>query len=370
MRMAQGVIWIVGILCLVPQGAGAATYTVSPGMSIQDALDKAKPGDTVQVLVGEYTESLRIDTEGLRLAGLAYEGERPVLSGAGEFERLDVAVTVDADHVTVEGFVIRGYTRAGVVAEKVRGVRFHDLIIDRSGPRGIAVRHAQDVSIDGCIVSGAEIAGIHIADCTAVQIRNSEMFSNGIGIRIDDSSESRVENNSAHNNSVGLLLLRTPGEHPQPGSYSKVIQNRFHANNREMTSGQDAVTRRLAPGIGVLIVAADYTEIARCTFSGNEAYAAMVMGYGFAKLDGEFVGEDDTLANADHTFVHHNIYRENGLSPSKAFEKRFKRVPGGDLYWDGTGERNQWQEDGELRTVPEKLVQEHGGAHTNVMHFL
>lgn len=370
MRRMQRVSWSFGMLCFVAQWASAATYTVSPGMSIQETLNKTQPGDTVQVLVGEYNESLRIQTEGLRLVGLAFEGERPVLSGAGEFENLGIAVTVYADDVTVEGFVIRGYTRSGVVGENISDIRIHDLIVDRSGVRGIAFRNAKDVEIDACIVSGAEIAGFHIADCTTVEIHNNEAFSNSIGIVIEDSFESRVENNSAHNNSIGLFVLRTPSQHTQSGSYSKVIQNRFYNNNREMPNAQDAVTKRLAPGIGVLIVAADYTEIARCTFSGNNAYAAMVMGYDSAKLDGEFSGEDETLANADHTFVHHNIYRENGLAPSKAFEKRFKRIPGGDLYWDGTGDRNQWQEDGELRTVPEKLVQKHGGAHTNVMHFL
>ena len=55
--------WIIGVLCLVPQWAGAATYTVSPGMSIQETLDKAQAGarelDNVEFRLG-FGEELPI----------------------------------------------------------------------------------------------------------------------------------------------------------------------------------------------------------------------------------------------------------------------------------------------------------------------
>src|ERR671939_598461 len=57
-----------GALVLVP-GAAAKTRTVSPGHSIQAAIDKSKPGDTVFVEKGTYKGSLDISTDRVTLEG-------------------------------------------------------------------------------------------------------------------------------------------------------------------------------------------------------------------------------------------------------------------------------------------------------------
>ena len=345
-------------------GAHAATYTVSEGNSIQAALDKAKPGDTVQVLIGEYNESVTIEKEGVTLLGMAYQGDRPILVGRGEFENLERAVSVAADNVTVEGFVIRNYTRGGAVAENVADVRFTDLVVDRSGEWGILVDGCIGARVENCVLSGAAESGIAVKNSISTAVTGIEAYANAEGMRVENCSETALENNSAHNNAVGLVVLRQPGSHEDRGSYCRVTHSRFFANNRDAAAGE------FPPGIGVLVISADYTEIAHCTFTGNGAYAAMVMGHATSKRGGAFGVGGKTLPNPDHTYVHHNVYRDNGNDASPGFQKAFEKLPPGDLYWDGTGKRNQWQEDRDLRTVPEKLVQRHGGAHTNVMHFI
>ena len=72
---------------------------------------------------------------------------------------------------------------------------------------------------------------------------------------------------------------------------------------------------------------------------------------------------------AEHTYAHHNLYANNGAAPAAEYVKEFAGIPAGDLYWDGLGERNQWQENVELKTYPEKLVVKQGGVHTDVIHF-
>ncbi len=80
--------------------------------------------------------------------------------------------------------------------------------------------------------------------------------------------------------------------------------------------------------------------------------------------------EESTTGIPDHTYVHHNTYADNGTAPTEGFKKQFPGVEGCDLYWDGTGVRNQWQENTDLKTHPENLVTEQGGVHTDVIHFL
>ena len=84
--------------------ADAAVLTVGPGeiyTAIQDAVDAAAPGDTIQVRAGNYVEDIRISTNDLVLVSVDGSG-LAVIEGAGT---ADWVVYVDTDlGVTVDGF--------------------------------------------------------------------------------------------------------------------------------------------------------------------------------------------------------------------------------------------------------------------------
>ncbi len=54
-----------------------------PEERIQDAIDAARPGDTVAVMPGVYHETLTLDLSGITLAGEVIDGKRAVLDGRG-----------------------------------------------------------------------------------------------------------------------------------------------------------------------------------------------------------------------------------------------------------------------------------------------
>lgn len=76
----------------------AAQWQVQPGESIQQAIDRAAPGDRILVARGYYQENLRIEKP-LELIGQ----NRPTLSGGQQGDTIRVTAT----HVTIEGIIVR-----------------------------------------------------------------------------------------------------------------------------------------------------------------------------------------------------------------------------------------------------------------------
>ena len=75
---------------------------VKPGESIQDAVHKAQPGDTVQVMPGTYSETVYIDKDNIALVGVIHGGDWPTLDG--ERKRND-AVLYSGNGIRIENLI-------------------------------------------------------------------------------------------------------------------------------------------------------------------------------------------------------------------------------------------------------------------------
>src|SRR6267143_312478 len=61
---------LAGLTMMLLSGTAAAdVIKVSPGDSIQAAINKAEQGDTVKVAPGTYQENVQIKTDGIKLKG-------------------------------------------------------------------------------------------------------------------------------------------------------------------------------------------------------------------------------------------------------------------------------------------------------------
>ncbi len=138
-----------GRMTFVAAGAGAAgTGTRQhPFPTIQQALDTARAGDTIEVASGTYPEALTVSRggrPGSRLRLVAAAGARPVITG-----RLKIV----GDYVVVSGFRFRGQTAANpddvlVYVSGAMSVRIEGNEIERAGQSGVFVGEgAVDVQI-------------------------------------------------------------------------------------------------------------------------------------------------------------------------------------------------------------------------------
>lgn len=351
------------VVLALPGIASARTWTVNPGQSIQETIDKAEPGDTIQVLPGQFPESIRIGKENLRVVGMSYEGERCELLGEDE---LETGITVAANGVTVEGFVLRGFTSAGLAAHDVSDLTLTGLNVYACGHTNIELENVTRAEIVDCVVRTARLHGLRVYRSQEIRIADGEFSDTWTGIYLFESVQTVVENNAVYGNYRGIAI-ESVGSAEHPAEYAKIRYNRIAHNDRHRIwmDSSEGITSIF--GFGIEVRNADHVEIAHNHIEDNAWLGVMVHG----SLNDEADASTASPQTSDHAYVHHNTYARNGEG-MPPFETKASEddLPKGDIYFDGKGERNQFQESQDLTTHPEDLVQKLGGVHTEVIHFL
>ena len=92
----------LGAALFYAPGAGAATITVSPGQSIQTAINNAAAGDTVSVGAGDYTGGITIN-KAIAVIGQAGAKLHATTAGQGQ------GVTITSDNCLVSGLYLDSF---------------------------------------------------------------------------------------------------------------------------------------------------------------------------------------------------------------------------------------------------------------------
>jgi cytochrome c peroxidase len=326
-----------------PSGADARgtgqTITVNAGESIQAAVDRAKPGDTLQVMPGTYKEEVTVQTESLTLEGVVEGDQRPVLDGEGKRAN---GVSAVGDYFTITGFKVVNYTSNGVTVQAITGSIFRDVITDKTGEYGLFPILSSDILIEKCITSGVLDTGIYVGESRGIVVRDSEAFGNVSGIEIENSADAVVQNNYSHDNTAGLLVFLLPDKTSTEGTNTRVLNNRFENNNLKNFARPETIVSVVPAGAGLLIIAADKMEVTGNTFSGNKSFAvAMVALTDFAKFF-ENRTQWDVPVIPENNWIHDNTYVHNGYDPDPSvIDAGFK---GADLLWSTAGDGNRWDD--------------------------
>lgn len=197
--------FIVTALLSVTSAANAATHTVKPGESVQAAIEKAMPGDTVRISDGEYSEDLETVRDGEIDKRIVITGtHKAVVRGTGKENRL---FKVAHDYITVNGFELNGmlndgkkesdYIDKGLYAHGNRKTRVIKQWGDefRSALDGLIVSNMRIIAFGGeCsrmryFVTNAEYFGNHVENCGVYDFEFGQMKAvNGESLYIGTSS--------------------------------------------------------------------------------------------------------------------------------------------------------------------------------------
>jgi parallel beta-helix repeat protein len=286
-----------------------AKVVVNPGESIEQAVQKAAPGTTIQVMPGTYHETVYIDKDGIRLIGVIIDAQRPVLDGE---DKLNDAILYSGNNIVVENFTVTRYKGNGIMSQAGNNWEIRNNLIMNTGVYGIFPQLGQNGVIEHNVVSGIEDAAIYVGMSDNVHVANNDVFDSVAGIEIENSRHAIVENNRVTNNTGGILAFITPGL-PIKTTFDVIIRNNFiEANNHVNFGAPGSTVSGIPAGTGVLVMAADDVVIEGNIIKDNKNTGILITDHGHAR---NVTVDPESDPNADRIKIFNNTMLGNGTDP-------------------------------------------------------
>ena len=248
-----------------PASASRTTHTVHPGESIQAAIDAAQPGDKIQIRAGTYHENLYVTKDNIELEG----------AGARKTTLLPPTTATPNPCVQPDGTIF-GAVCVGFDEQKaVRGFELEDMKIEGFA-NGAFLVNTKDAEVDHMVFANNEAygafynsstggdfhdnvaygsgeAGLYFGDSpnADVRVKDNEVYDNGNGLFLRDSTNGRVEDNNAHDNCIGILVLNT-GE-PGDASRWRLEDNKVVHNDKACPASDEGPP---TSGLGIALAGA------------------------------------------------------------------------------------------------------------------
>jgi len=206
---------IIGSVSMVntvfPTAKAATLYVGGGGMgnytTIQDAINKSSPSDTIYVYAGLYTENIVIN-ETINLVGS--DKDTTIIDGGGIGDTVNITV----DSASITGFTIRNsgqtWGDAGIDMSSVDDCYIGDNIITNNY-HGIFLFIAGDNTIEDNTIDTNTADGILLRFSHVNTFTYNEIQENGDGIQLVSSDGNTIANNTLHLNDENGISLDYSG---------------------------------------------------------------------------------------------------------------------------------------------------------------
>lgn len=365
---------VIALTCALP--AVARTRVVHPGESIQAAVDRSRPGDTVLVLPGRYREPGRpcptdatltcavvISQDDIRLRGQPRPGAPVVLENAGGQHTGIAVARVGAsgaeclsqprqriDGARVEDLTVKGFDENGVFFFCVDHWLIDSVAAHDNKGYGLYPSHCGPGRVLRSVATGANDTGFYVGQSHDVRMDQNLAYDNVNGFEVESSIRVQVDHNVAFGNTAGLVMFIQPGGDVLVSQDNRIEYNLMYDNNRPNTCEPGDEVCLIPPGIGILDVGGERNRIEHNWTWNNETVGiALVDSCSAIGLDPD---SPECAALGFNPFprdtrIQRNVALGNGTAPT--------RPPGADLLWNGTGTGNCWRDNLAVLLVPSEL---------------
>ncbi|RRR99361.1 right-handed parallel beta-helix repeat-containing protein [Glycomyces terrestris] len=314
------------------------------------AIAAAAPGARIQVLPGHYAvdAAIVLETPGLQIEGLGDSPDDVQISA--RFTADTVLTAHAASGLYLKGIAFGQARGAALRLTAVESAALVEVGAFQSDGAGLHIADSTGVALTDCTAETADTAGILVENSNAA-VTGCEATGNTAGLEIRGTATTATATaNRLHGNTTGLVVADTG-----PTAEVTAADNVLYGNNtdhyhrlgtaacegdpadRDWADGVLCPDRAYPSGVGVLVADGTGTAV-----TGNRIWdqqTAAVAAWGTP-------GQDTGLGGDRNTFSG-NVFgeREDGA-------RHRNRL---DLWWDGTGVGNCFDEPGAYRTAPSVL---------------
>ncbi|MEZ5573914.1 MAG: SO2930 family diheme c-type cytochrome [Halioglobus sp.] len=295
--------------------------TIAAGEGFQtrlmEALIQAKPGNIIELPAGEFTlnASISLDVDNVTLRGKGLDST--VLNFAGQTSGGE-SVLVTSNNVVLEDFAVVDAPSDGIKFKFSNGVTLRRMRVEwtcgpceSNGAYGLYPVQTENVLIEDSVVIGASDAGVYVGQSDKIIVRRNSVSFNVAGIEIENSTNSEVYDNTAIDNTGGILVFDLPNL-SREGTRTRVYNNLVRGNNTVNFAPKGNIVGVVPTGTGMLIMAFSDVEFFNNTIEDNQSAAVVVVDYAISGLSTTDVDYDGTPRRV---YIHDNSYKNNAYEP-------------------------------------------------------
>lgn len=389
---------MIPLLILILALVGTASCdTIFASDDIEEALDRARPGDTVIVSAGEYepftvdktltiqgvgspsaraktqNPAISIRADGVKLLGFKVEGvprnqddkfryymdlsnRKPQYS----LNQPNSGILVDGNDVVIEDLDVEG-SDAGILVKSTRNFTLRNTSFQRCDS-GLRLQECEGGKIEGCTYQECEKYGAYLEGCDGISIeKNKAVDNSGAGMLLKESSGCVVEENEFVGNWQGLFLWNSSFCDIQENNaernvyYGMVIasgSNNSIVDNRATKSGGGEFGLQ---GIGISIQEnSTYNLVAGNVLEENLNGLDLTRGCQFNLIFCNEISENSNgirLDKNENNLVYRNNFKRNLITGYDNASHNFWNATVGNYYddyrgrdrdGDGTGDDPYW----------------------------
>lgn len=305
---------------------------------LQSKLITALEGDTIRLEAGFFAFSRSLIIDGKKNITIAGAGiDKTYLSFKWQDEGAEGIRASNCEKITFQDFTIEDAKGDNIKVTDTKGITFRRVKAywtggakETNGAYGLYPVLCTDVLVESCIAARASDAGIYVGQSDDVIIRNCLVYENVAGIESENSTNVEIYDNTAKNNTGGILVFDLPGL-TQYGSDIQVYNNKVISNNHVNFAPKGNIVGIVPPGTGIMLLATRKVEIFENIITNNRTVGTALVSYELvhamekeeesASGTANTVNNNyklDSLYNPYYTdiYIHDNIYKNKYWFPT------------------------------------------------------
>ncbi|MBE2262410.1 MAG: right-handed parallel beta-helix repeat-containing protein [Burkholderiaceae bacterium] len=290
---------------------------------------QARPGDTITLPAGKYTinKHLALTVDNVTIVG-GGNGNDPSKDTILSFKNASESNGLEVRNV--KGITLRKFAVEDSVGNAVFVSDSKDVIMDTLRTEwttdpvntslmayGLYPVASDNVQVLNSKAIGTRDAGVYVGQSTNIRVAGNEAYYNVAGIEIENSKNAIVEDNYVHENTGGILVFALPGTYRFKDNVGTLVRNnRVINNNQRVASNASGFVTAVPPGTGMLILAAQDTEITGNTITNHKTTGILAVSFQATGFSYDARVYDPHLRGL---YAHRNVITDFGSAPAGLF---------------------------------------------------